>query len=225
MDISKAFDKVWHDGLLLKLKSFGITGNLLKLLKSFLSNRFQRVVLNGQCSDWKSISAGVPQGSILGPLFFLIYINDLSNGLQSNVKMFADDTCLFSIIKVKSNSANALNSDLEKINDWAIQWKMLFNPDPSKQATELLFSRKRANEYHPDLIFNGSIVNRVTNQKHLGIVLDSKLNFKDHIKQAIEKAIKGLNVIRKLNNYLPRATLITIYKSFIRPHLDYGDVI
>ena len=122
MDISKAFDKVWHDGLFVKLKSFGITGNLLKLLESFLSNRLQRVVLNGQCSNWKSISAGVPQGSILGPLFFLIYINDLPDGLQSDVKMFADDTCLFSIINDKTNSANDLNSDLQKINNWAIQW-------------------------------------------------------------------------------------------------------
>ena len=225
LDISKAFDKVWHDGLLLKIKSFGITGKLLKLMQSFLSNRFQRVVLNGQYSDWKNISAGVPQGSILGPLLFLIYINDLPNELQSDVKLFADDTCLFSVIKDKIDSANELNSDLEKISNWAVQWKMSFNPDPSKQATELLFSRKRIQENHPDLRFNNTVVSRVTNQKHLGVLLDSKLNFSEHIKQAIGKSIKGLNVIRKLNHYLPRKTLITVYKSFIRPHLDYGDII
>ena len=131
------------------------------LIQSFLSNRVQRVVLNGQCSDWRKISAGVPQGSILGPLFFLMYINDLPDGLQSDVKMFADETCLFSIIKDKTNSANELNADLEKINKWAVQWKMSFNPDPSKQGTELLFSMKRLQQNHPDLNFNDSIVNRV----------------------------------------------------------------
>ena len=93
------------------MKSFGIKGNLLKLLQSFLSSRVQRVVLNGQCSEWKNISAGVPQGSILGPLLFLIYINDLPDGLQSDVKMFADDTCLLSVIIDKNNLANDLNAD------------------------------------------------------------------------------------------------------------------
>ena len=91
----KAFDRVWHEGLLFKLECIGISGNLLSLLKSFLSSRFQRVVLNGQCSSWLSVEAGVLQGSILGPLLFLIYINDLPGNLQSTVKLFADDTSLF----------------------------------------------------------------------------------------------------------------------------------
>ena len=98
LDISKAFDKVWHEGLIFKLESIGISGNLLSLFKSFLSNRFQRVVLNGQCSSWSSVLAGVPQGSVLGPLFLLIFINDLPENLQSTVKLFADDTLLFSTV-------------------------------------------------------------------------------------------------------------------------------
>ena len=98
LDISKAFDKVWHEGLIFKLEHIGISGNLLSLLKSFLNNRFQRVVLNGQCSNWSSVLGGVPQCSILGPLLFLIYINDRPEGLQSSVKHFADDTSLFSTI-------------------------------------------------------------------------------------------------------------------------------
>ena len=89
--MSKAFDKVWHEGLIYKLKAFNISGNLLSLLNNFLSERFQRVVLNGQTSEWRIIKAGVPQGSIFGPLLFLIYVNDIPNNLTSNVKFFADD--------------------------------------------------------------------------------------------------------------------------------------
>ena len=95
LDISKAFDKVWHDGLIFKLKSYGIEGELLLLLKNYLHNREQRVVLNGQTSEWKRIYSGVPQGSVLDPLLFLIYISDLPDGLTSMCKIFADDTSLF----------------------------------------------------------------------------------------------------------------------------------
>ena len=94
LDTSKAFDKVWHEGLLYKLKSMGISGELYNLLENYLSGRFQRVILNGQHSSWKPILAGAPQGSILGPLLFLFYINELPNELESNVKLFADDTSL-----------------------------------------------------------------------------------------------------------------------------------
>ena len=99
LDISKAFDKVWHEGLLYKLKSMGISGELYQLLENYLSGRLQRVVLNGQTSSWRPVLAGIPQGSILGPLLFLIYINDLPDELKSNAKLFADDTSLFSIVK------------------------------------------------------------------------------------------------------------------------------
>ena len=98
LDISKVFGKVWHEGLLFKLEGIGISGNLLSLLKIFLSNRFQQVMLNGQCSSWSSVLAGVPQSSILGPLLFIIYMNDLPENLQSTVKLFADDASLFSIV-------------------------------------------------------------------------------------------------------------------------------
>ena len=116
LDISKAFDKVWHDGLIYKLKGNNVRGNMLKVLSSFLNNRYQRGVLNGQSSEWIEIKAGVPQGSILGPLLFLIYINDISNNLESDVKLFADDTSLFSIVFDLNRSAQTLNNDLAKIN-------------------------------------------------------------------------------------------------------------
>ena len=142
LDISKAFDRVWHEGLLFKLQQYGISGELITLIKDFLSCRKQRVVLNGQHSPWADVKAGVPQGSILGPLLFLIYINDLPNGLNSNFKLLADDTSLFSVVHNITESASLLNSDISKINECALQWKMSFNPDPIKQAREIIFSGK-----------------------------------------------------------------------------------
>ena len=129
LDISKVFDRAWHEGLILKLN------------QCFLKNRKQRVVLNGQTSSWTNVLAGVPQGSILGPLFFLIYINDLSDDLSSKPKLFAD-TSLFSVVHDKNTSAKELNNDLRKISNWAYQWKMSFNPDPLKQAQEVVFYAK-----------------------------------------------------------------------------------
>ena len=225
LDISKAFDRVWHKGLLFKLKSNGIEGNLFNLIESFLCNRLQRVVLNGQNSKWEKIAAGVPQGSILGPLLFLIYINDISDNLESNVKLFADDTSIFSVVLDPNLSATQLNNDLQKIQQWAYQWKMIFNPDPSKQAQEVIFSRKNAKPFHPNLIFNQSNVIRTSSQKHLGLILDEKLNFKEHIKILIEKSSKGISVIRKLRYQISRHSLVTLYKSFIRSILEYADVI
>ena len=142
MNISKAFDRVWHDGLIYKVKSIGINDMFLKLITSFLKNRFQRVALNGQTSSWEPVLAGVHQGSVLGHLFILIYINDLSKNLSSNTKLFADDTSIFSTVKNVNLSTDQLNSDLEKISVWADQWKMSFNPDPKKQAQEVTFSGK-----------------------------------------------------------------------------------
>ena len=145
---------MWHDGLIFKLQENGISGKLLLLLKDFLKFRKQRVVLNGQHSSWRDVNAGVPQGSILGPLLFLVYINDLSNGLKSNPKLFADDTSLFSVIHYINLSQIDLNEDLEKINNWAYQWKMYFKVDSSKKAQKVMFSRKFDNVLRPPMTFN-----------------------------------------------------------------------
>ena len=135
--------------------------DLLKPWRDFLSEKRQRVVLNGQASKWTNVTAGVPQGSILGPLLFLIYINDFSAGLSTNAKLFADDTSLFSVIHDSQTSANVLNKDLEMIHNWAFQWKMNFNPDPNKQAQEVIFSRKTKKLPHPSLVFNNvNVINQ-----------------------------------------------------------------
>ena len=143
LDISKAFDKVWHQRLLFKLKSYGVEVSLFCLLENCLENRKQRLILQGRCSSWKNIVSGVPQGSVLGPLLFLIYINDLPNGLVSICKIFADDTSIFSKVFDKSSSQNILNTDLSIISEWAFQCKMQFNPDPNKQVNEVGISSCR----------------------------------------------------------------------------------
>ena len=160
LDISKAFDKVWHDGLIFKLKQNGISGSLLKFFENYLHNRKQHMVLNGSFSDYSVIHSGVPQCSVLGPLLFLIYINDLERYTKSNIKFFADDTMLFSIVKDPVISADDLNHDLDGICQWAHQWKMEFNPNPSKQATEFLFSCKKVSPGHPHLTLNGTVIKK-----------------------------------------------------------------
>ena len=190
-----------------------------------MSIRKQQVVLNGKYSSWTNIEAGVRQSSLLGPLFFLIYINDLSDNLITNPKLFADDTSLFVIVHDPNATANDLNNDLAKINDWAYQWKLNFNPEPSKQAQEVLFSRKTKSQNHPCLHFNNNPVNQTPLQKHLGMYLDPKLDFLEHLKNIQAKVNKSIALLRKLQATLPRSTLLTIYKAFIRPHLDYGDTI
>ena len=141
------------------------------------------------------------------------------------MKLSADDTLLFSIIHDPNTSANELNSDLQNISKWVYQWKMSFNLDQNRQAQEVIFSRKIAKSSHSQIIFNNMSVFRVNFQKHLGIYLDEELNFNNHIKEKICKAMQGVDVIRKLNKILPRNSLITIYKPFVRPHLDYSDVL
>ena len=143
LDISKTFDKVWHEGLLLKLKSNGISGHLLNQFSDFLDESYQRTALNGKSSDWKLITAGVPQGSVLGPLLSLIYINDLADNIKPDVKLFANDTSVVIVIFDTDISAKVLNQDPTAVQDWAYQWKMSFNPDPTNQAEQVIFPHKR----------------------------------------------------------------------------------
>ena len=154
----------------------------MKILTDFFNSRKHRVVLNAQHSSWSSVLASVPQGSILGPLLFLIYINDLSDGLQCNPKLFADDTSLFATVHNINKATNDLNNDLTKITKWAFQWKMSFNPDISKQAHEVIFSHKRSITCHPPLTFNNIPVAQTNSQKHMGIQFDKKLNF-EHLNE------------------------------------------
>ena len=159
-------------------------------MESYLSNGFQRVVLNGPTSSWSPILAGVLQGSILGPIRFLICVNDIPGVLKSNAKLFADDASILNIAKNKIDSANNLTHDL-LISKWAFKWKMPFHPDPTKPAQQVILSRKKGDSAHPD-IFNDMSVERASRQKHLGIYLDEKLNFKMQI-ETVETVLCKVN--------------------------------
>ena len=132
---------------------------------------------------------------------------------------------LFSTVHDPSKSAKLLSDDLQKISDWAFKWKMLFNPDVTKQAQEEIFSHKSNKTDHPVVYFNEAPVAKASSQKHPGMHLDEKLNFNTHVKEKTAKANKGIGIIRKLSHLLPRESLITIYKSFVRPYIDPGDII
>ena len=137
---------MWHRGLLFKLHSVGISGMLLQWFTDYLHIRKQRVVLPGTNSDWTSVNYGVPQGSMLGPLLFLLYINDIVENIDSSIRLFADDTSLYIIVDNSVEAANQLNSDLSKIHQWATKWLVKFNPAKSETV---IFSRKQNKPNHP----------------------------------------------------------------------------
>ena len=135
---------------------------------------------------------------------FLVYINDICSNLSTNVKLFADDTSLFSIVNDANKSFENLSNDLCIISNWAYQWKISFNPHRSKQAQDVIFSRKTSIQSHPALIFYNSPVITTTHHKHLGLILDEKLDFKEHLKKKISKTYKGIAVLRKLQNIISK---------------------
>ena len=151
-----------------------------------------------------------------------MYINDLVENVDSDVKMFADDTSLFSVVYDEATTAQQLNRDLERVRLWAWQWKMEFN---ATKTQEVIFSAKRIKPHHPNLFLGDTEVERKSEHKHLGLILDSKLNFQSHIREAIMKARRGIGIIRYLSRYVSRDVLDQVYKLYVRPHLDYGDII
>ena len=156
---------------------------------------------------------------------FLIYINVLTENLQSNPELFADENSLFTIRNDPNATAKQLCQDLDKITEWAFQWKTSLNPEPPTQMQEFIFTRKDKKLVHPPIFFNNKPVQHILPQKHLGLTLDISLTFTEHTKAIKSKVSKIAGLLGKSNNRLPRSSLTTIYKSLVRAHLDYGDVI
>ena len=220
-DISKAFDRVWHRGLLHKLKSYGIKNNMLAWFKNYLSDRKQCVVLNSTKSEYLSVKAGVPQGSVLGPLLFLIYINDISDSFSSLTRLFADDSSLSSSSRDLSVIEREINNDLTKLAEWAKSWLVLFNPN----KTEIVLFTNRFFSNYPQIEFENQPVKFVGHHKHLGLTLSSDGKWENYIDDIITRCSKMLWVLRKLKMILSRKCLNSMYLSFIRPILEYADVV
>ena len=219
LDASAAFDRVWHDGLIHKLKNKGISGTLLAWLVNYLTDRKQKVVIKGHSSDWNRNTAGVPQGSILGPLLFLIYVDDIVNDIDSQILLFADDASLFEIINDPETSFLRVNNDLEKLSNWASSWLVKFNPNKTKY---MIFSKKLVKTDHPPLILNGRQIEKVSSHCQLGIVLHEGMQWNDHVNKICEKAGQRLSAMTRIANKIDNQTKLSIYLSFIRPTLEYG---
>ena len=221
LDISKYFDRIWHQGLLFKCKQqCGISGDILPWLESYLHKRQQRVVINSTCSSWTNINAGCAQGSVLGPLLALIYLNDLDGVTDNNILLFADDTILFKTHDNNAEAQNSLQNDLDKINDFGKKWLIQFN---SKKTIEQTFSNR--NTIPPKLKFGDIDIPINYSHKHLGLTISKDLRFKEHVNNIIKRANASLSQIYPIAKYLDRNTLSQLYCTYIRPILDYGDII
>jgi hypothetical protein len=222
LDVSKAFDRVWHAGLLHKLRCLGIEDKLFEWLCDYLDNRKIRAVVNGQNSDWADTTAGVPQGSILGPLLFLVFINDITLNIESDIHLFADDTSLMDILDDHILSYAKLNRDLNRLSTWANKWMVTFN---ATKTVYLQITRKTNPAPKPILRLNGVVVREAQTHKHLGLTFNSTLTWSDHIGQIVTKAGRCIGLLRRLGRDVPRQCLEILYISMIRPILEYADII
>ena len=217
MDFAKAFDKVPHNRLIHKLHRYGIGGKVNGWVEDFLKDRQQRVVCEGEMSEWEPVTSGVPQGSVIGPILFLLYINDLPDGLQSQVRLFADDTIVYMAISSKKQ-AEILQSDLDKLADWEDKWQMKFHP---QKCSVLRITTK-----HKPLIFNytlhGHILEEEESSKYLGITINNRMSWNPHITATCKKANSTLGFLKR-NLQIPQQHIKeNAYKTLVRPQLEYA---
>ena len=219
LDFSKAFDKVDHAGLLLKLKDLGIRNSLLKWVESFLSGRSQRVLVEGNVSSPRPVLSGVPQGTVLGPLLFLVYINDINEGLShgTKIKLFADDSLLYRTIKTP-NDSKILQDDLNTLQKWEINWKMEFHPG---KCQLLRVTNKKTHIPYSYSIHN-EILQETESVKYLGVIIDKHLSWKQQYNNINKKASNILALLRRNTHSLPLRVKNTYYKALVQPILDYG---
>jgi hypothetical protein len=224
LGFAKAFDSVPHGRLLVKLKAYGIRDKLNGWCAAFLLNRTQRVVLGDSISDWLLVLSGVPQGSVLGPLLFLIFINDLVNGIKNNCKLYADDTKVISIIKDIEDNV-ALQHDMNRLVEWSNKWLIKFNADKCKV---MHFGKKNQNYNYSlyEKTFDNKTIARslikTVEERDLGIILTNDLKWDHHINVAAGKAYKKLGLIKHSFSNLDEVSIKLLYTSLVRPHLEYG---
>ena len=219
-DVSKSFARVWHKDLLFKLLQNGIIGKLLNWIWSYLSERKQIGFVGSPMSSPRVIKAGVPQGTVLGPLFFLVYIYDIVENLLSIVRLFADDTSLACSSASIRDIESILNYDLLVLSTWRKQWLVDFN---LSKTEAIIFSCNDAYQF-PNLMFEDVLVNFVESHKQLGLTLSSNAKWHAHI-EIITCVSKLLGIMRAVKYKLSRKALINIHISYIRPILEYAAVV
>ena len=223
LDISKAFDRVWHAGLLQKLMSYGISGQIFGLISSFLSNRRLRVVLGGKSSQEYPINVGVPQGSILGPTLFLLYINDLPDDVICDIAICADDNTLYSKCDRASDLwqqlelASELESDLQDMVDWGKKWLIDFNAE----ETQLVSFDQSNNNGSIDVKMGGSILEEKSSFKMLGLTFSSKLDWVSYIISIAKTASKKIGALIRSMKFLSPEVALYLYKSTTHPCMEY----
>ena len=221
IDLTKAFDCLDHDILLHKLKHYGLEDKALKLCTHYLSNRKQYINLPDASSSQLSINTGVPQGSILGPLFFLIYINDLPNSSDSiNFITYADDTTLLTTLNPQTHNNN-INNELEKVYKWFCSNKLSLNASKTKAIT---FHTPQRHITPPLLTINNQPIENTDQTNFLGIIIDKHLSFKPHINKLTTKISQISGVLNKLKHFIPQHILKIIYQTLIVPHITYGSL-
>ena len=218
-DFSKAFDTVPHRRLSVKMKAYGIQGKLLKWIEAFLTGREQMVRVNGELSNPKPVISGIPQGSVLGPLLFVLYINDLPDSVSSNILLFADDTKIFQQIRSEKD-ALSLQSDIDALNAWSEKWLLKFNTDKCHVLTLGKFDKIM--HTHRYTLY-GNELDHVLEEKDLGVIIDMEMTFEEHIAAKVKKANGMMGLIRRTFSYLDGDTFKKLYSSFVRPHLEYAN--
>ena len=211
-DFKKAFDRVPHNRLILKLQGLGIDGKVLDIIKDFLVGRTFRVSVQGEFSSFKDILSGIPQGSVLGPLLFILFINDLPDCLKSSVKIFADDLKLIGNLSDKT----VIDNDLKSLEDWERNWLLEFNTDKCK----VLHIELNGNE-HFDYVLNGRNLKKTEQEKDLGVLTSGTLLWNDQVESCISKANQMLCWISRNLISRERFLMLRVYKTLIRPHLEY----
>ena len=222
LDYAKAFDSVPHHRLLKKLEGYGIKGNVLNWITSFLLNRKQRVVINGEASSWRDVLSGIPQGSVLGPVLFICYVNDMPETVQSMIRMFADDTKVFAQCNTEQECKH-LQNDLDILQDWAEDWQLRFNATKCK-SMHLGHSNKK---FTYNMRHNQTKVDLEETQceKDLGVNVDPSLKFSKHCEKAVNKANQLLGLIRRSFDYIDKESMTYLFKGLVRPHLEYANCV
>ena len=224
MDFVKAFDQVPHRRLMAKVESYGITGDILKWIRSFLSERFQRVVVNSDMSPWAPVLSGIPQGSVLGPILFVIYVNDLPDVTKCLTLLYADDTKVLNKISCVED-VSCLQEDLTSLQSWSAKWLLSFHPEKCKVLTIGTKSNcdKDVNrKYYLGQGVSQHDLENVNCMRDLGVCVDSVLSFDSHIHNMITKANRVVGLIRRSFLYLDEYIFLRLFKALVRPHLEYA---